>query len=138
MYVGGNEAGAVADLSYSRVKIREATEILAISTGTVKERVMLAASRRLVFADVAALPPDLQPVLRSIWERLLKKDPTYADESRLQATLFRMHQSTASKIAKDIWRLNLSLTERAFRPDWPAPRPTRRSTRTRARAARAG
>jgi hypothetical protein len=124
------------DLSYSRVKIHEATEILAISTGPVKERVMLAASRRLVFADVSALPPDLQAVLSSIWKRLLKKDPTYPGESRLQATLFRMHQSTAAKIAKDIWRLNLALTERAFRPDWPAPRPTRLSTRTRKTSAR--
>jgi hypothetical protein len=128
----------VPDLSYSRAKIHEATEILAISTGTVKERLMLAASRRLVFAEVSALPPDLQAVLSSILERLLKKEPSYPGESRLESTLFRMHQSTAAKIAKDIWRLNLSLTERAFRPDWPVVRPTPRSTRTRAKAARAG
>ena len=125
------------DLSYSRVKIREATEILATSTGNVKERLLLAVSRRLVFVDVEVLPKDLQPLLRSIRERLTKKDPQYRGQSRIEATLYRMHNITAAKIARDLWRLNLYLTERSMRPDWPQTRLTPRWSGTRARAASA-
>jgi hypothetical protein len=113
----------MTDLHYSRVKIREATELLAIGEGKVKHRLMLAASRCLVFVDAAALPDDLRPSFESIQSRLAKKEPTYDGESRLQATLYRMHQSTAAKIAKDIWQLNLSLTERAQSPNWPTTPP---------------
>ena len=128
----------MSDFINSAVRIREATEILATGTGTVKERLLLAVSRRLVFAEASALPEDLQALLNSINDRLLKKEPTYRGQSRLEATLYKMHQSTAAKIAKDIWRLNLSVTERRFRPDWPIERPATRSIRKRATKAHAG
>jgi len=93
-------------------------EILATSEGDIKTRLQHAVMTHLPMVEIEALPNDLKPLYKSIYDRLHKKDPTYKGQTSIEATMYRMRKKTASEIAKDLWKLNRILQERKLTNDW--------------------
>lgn len=113
---------------------REAIRALVVGPDDVKRRLRTAFIYHLGYILEKDVPEDLALLLSSIRKRLTR-EPRYKGQSTVESALFRMHKSTASKIAKDIFELYLAL---AGRRHSKITLLTRRSTRTRATTAHVG
>jgi len=108
------------DLHYIYIKLNDTVHSLATSEGNIKLRLQYAASTHLpfVFSKIEALPNDLKSKLKVIEKSLTNKEPTFNEQSTIEATMYRMHKKTASKIAENIWELNRMLLERKLTGNW--------------------
>jgi len=96
-------------MSNFRYRLREGASVLAIGEGDVKNRLILASSNHLIFANVPedeSIPEYFRAKLRNIIEMLSKKQWNEdIKNDKIRATLHRMRYKTASKIALEVWNL---------------------------------
>ena len=101
-------------MSYALEKLSLAIDDLAIGEGDIKSR-LRSVFPLLSAVSVGEFPDDLKSEWESIIHRLTKKNSinkgTEYDEGDFEATIFRMHKSTAVKIAKDILEIQSRLED---------------------------
>ena len=103
-------------MSNFRYRLRESAKILAIGENDVKNRILLACTQHFFLATPFLednLPKYFVDAWETIFNELSKKDwKEYGIEgNKLQATLYRMHKKTASRIAEQIWKLFIEYEE---------------------------
>lgn len=96
-------------MSSFKYYLYECTKILATGENDVKNRLMLASTNFLIFANTPedeSVPAYFRDKHSKILKSITKK--TWNEElegDKIRATLYRMHKKTASKIAVEIWDL---------------------------------
>ncbi len=95
-------------LTYAREKLGAAVEVLATSPYDVKGR-LHAAWEGFVRAKCSEYPPHLRAIYDEIFASLTRKPPAEFANTRIGATLHRMHLTTASRIAARIVSLEAQL-----------------------------
>jgi len=99
-------------MSYALEKLGLAIYEMTVGEGDVKSR-LRNAFRHMSAVSEKDFPEELKKDWRSIRKRLTKRESNYKntpfDEGRFEATIFRMHKKTASKIAADIVDLHSRL-----------------------------
>jgi hypothetical protein len=102
----------MSDFGY---KIHRATELLATGEGDVKNRLGLAVTDELIFANVpndAGIPHYFRDKLRTILQELSTRTwHPDLEGDRVRATIHPMHFKTAAKYAKRIWDLHNEFRE---------------------------
>jgi hypothetical protein len=94
----------------ARHNIEQAVRALSVGKGDVKHRVQDAFIHHLGYVSPDDVPSHLSEMLTSIRSRLTR-EPSYKGQSTVESALYRMHKSTAAKIATDIWELYRALTQ---------------------------
>lgn len=89
--------------------VEQAVRALVTGPDDVKRRLRSAFMYHLGYVFESHVPKELGPLLASIRERLTRK-PRYKGQSTVESALHRMHKSTASKIAVDVFELYLALS----------------------------
>ncbi len=110
-----------SQLIYASEKFSMAVYRLAIGPGDVRSRLREAFDE---FHPVQSslLPEDIKKEYDWIFEQLTKRERRFERDSRLDATLYRMRNSTGVKIAKRIvelkWRIDELLESPLNRQKW--------------------
>ena len=91
----------------------EAVRLLAVGEHEIKHRLLCAYTQKLQYIFPTDVPPDLEPLLQSIRQRLFK-EPRYESQSTVESALYRMHRKTAVAIARDIVELHHALRSRVL------------------------
>jgi hypothetical protein len=119
-------------------KLAKAVDILVTNHNDVRERVWVA-SEYLFMLHPAMVPPSCKEDVEWIQKMLTRYPASGYYRSAVEATYHRTRNVTAGKIARRVWKLfHQFQTEREVRDDQRRQRLTAASTRTRAKAARAG
>jgi hypothetical protein len=92
--------------------VEQAVRHLAVGEQDVKWRVRTAYIYHLQHVFPEHVPENLAPLLVSIRKRLAK-EPNYKGQSTVESAVYRMRQSTAAKIAIDMFELYLALSRRS-------------------------
>jgi hypothetical protein len=96
-------------MSNFRYRLRESVQILATGEGDVKNRLMLAGTNHLIFANIPedeSIPQYFRTKLESILQTLTVKEwGENLKGDKIRATLHRMRFKTGSEIAFEIWNL---------------------------------
>ena len=103
----------MSDPGNVRYLIDETVRLLVVGEGEIKHRLLIAYTQKLQYVRPEDIPADLSPILVSISKRLFK-EPTYKGQSTVEAALYRMHRSTAAKIAADIFEIHHAVSRRSF------------------------
>ena len=105
----GVDSGDYYTVSNFRHRLYEATKIMTTGEEDVKNRLMLASTEHLIFANIppdSEIPDYFQRKLQLILDKLSQKQWNATLEGdRIRATLHLMRRKTASKIAEEIWLL---------------------------------
>ena len=89
-----------------------AVETLAVSTGSIQERVADAYMYDLIHLDAVALPPGVRAEFDEIERQLTEREPE-GTEGRVMASVRDMGDEQAASIARKIFNLHLALGESA-------------------------
>lgn len=97
-------------MSNFRLRLGETVKILATGENDVKSRLQVACEEHFLLATLygkKGIPDYFIGKWEDIFKKLSAKEWTVGNvkEDRLRATLYRMHKTTASRIAKEIWVL---------------------------------
>lgn len=90
----------------------QAVRLLATGEDEIKHRLLIAYTQKFQYIFPEHVPEELRSLVVSV-RRRLSKSPTYAQQSVVEAALYRMRRKTASKIAEDICEIHLSLSRPA-------------------------
>jgi hypothetical protein len=119
-------------------KVAEAVGVLVTNHNDVRERVWVA-SKYLFMLHPDMVPPSCRDDVVWIQKMLTRHPASGYDKSAVEATYRRTRNVTAGKIAQRVWTLfHQFQTALDARSDHERQRLTAASTRTRAKAARAG
>lgn len=102
----------MGDYSNAINRLYHAVKMLATEPDDIKCRLRSAYLNQICLIALDEFPEDLRPQIQSIHDKLNKKTQRIPNQYPIDATLYRMHKSTASKIAKEIWDLYVIVEDR--------------------------
>ena len=107
-------------MSYASLRLCEAVRHLATNPGDVRAR-LWAATEDLWLVSTQELPVELRSDFEWIQAMMTKYEPELPHEGNIRATLRRMQNKTAAKIAERIFEIHRSLerSERDVDKDGP-------------------